>query len=87
MDAHAGLRLCYGHTTKSGFLVKMSICNKDIVTEDINGLIICPNVQKSSDYAKKSQVNKNKNICFINQELAGFEPTGKYPIDVLVKTI
>ena len=41
-------------TTKSGFLVKMSICNKDIVTEDINGLIICPNVQKSSDYAKKS---------------------------------
>ena len=53
-DAHAGLRLCNGHTTKSGFLVKMSICNKDIVTEDINGLIICPNVQKSSDYAKKS---------------------------------
>ena len=22
-------------------------------------------------------VNKNKNICFINQELAGFEPIGK----------
>ena len=53
MDAHAGLRLCYGHTIKPGFLVKMSICNKDIVIEDINGLIICPNVQKSSDYAKK----------------------------------
>ena len=31
----------------------MSMCNKDIVIEDINGLIICPNVQKSSDYAKK----------------------------------
>ena len=73
MDAHAGLRLCYGHTTKSDYLVKMSICNKDIVIEDVNGLIICPNVQKSSDYAKK---NKNKDICFINQELAGFEPTG-----------
>ena len=53
-DAHAGLRLCYGHTTKPGFLVKMSICNKDIVIEDINGLIICPNVKKSSDYAKKN---------------------------------
>ena len=31
----------------------MSICNKDIVIEDINGLIIYLNVQKSSDYAKK----------------------------------
>ena len=32
----------------------MSICIKDIVIEDINGLIIYPNVQKSSDYAKKN---------------------------------
>ena len=52
-DQSARMRLCYGHTTKSGFLVKMSISNKDIVIEDINGLIICSNVQKSSDYAKK----------------------------------
>ena len=65
----------------------MSICNKDIVIKDVNGLIICPNVQKSSDYAKKIKVNKNKDICFINQELAGFEPTGKCAIDALVKTI
>ena len=36
---------------------------------------------------KKNKVNKNKNICFINQDLAGFEPTGKCLIDVLVKTI
>ena len=36
---------------------------------------------------KKSKVNKNRNICFINQELVGFEPTGKCLIDVLVKTI
>ena len=36
---------------------------------------------------KKYKVNKNKNICFINQDLAGFEPTGKCLIDVLVKTI
>ena len=30
---------------------------------------------------------KNKTICFINHNLVGFEPTGKCPIDVLVKTI
>ena len=91
MDAHAGLRLCYGHTTKPGCLLKMSIFNKDIVIEDINGLIICPNVQKSSKNHQIMQKNLNliriKNICFINQKLAGFEPTGKCPIDVLVKTI
>ena len=29
---------------------------------------------------------KNKKTCFINQDLVGFEPTGKCPIDVLVKT-
>ena len=46
---------------------------------------MCSNNPKLSDYAKKkkkkkkkkSKVNKNKNICFINQDLAGFEPTGK----------
>ena len=40
---------------------------------------MCSNVPKLSDYEKKkkSKVNKNKNICFINQDLAGFEPTGK----------
>ena len=47
---------------------------------------MCSNVSKFSDYAKKSYVSKNKNICFINQDLVGFEPTGKCPIDVLVKT-
>ena len=64
------------------------------IIEDINRLIMCSNVPKLSDYAKKikSKVNKNKNICFINQDLAGFkptgfEPTGKCLIDVLVKTI
>ena len=49
---------------------------------------MCSNVPKLSDYAKKkSKVNKNKDISFINQDLAGFEPTGKCLIDVLVKTI
>ena len=54
---------------------------------------MCSNIPKLSDYAKKkkkkkkSKVNKNKNICLINQDLAGFEPTGKCLIDVLVKTI
>ena len=47
-----------------------------------------PNVPKLSDYAKKiSKVYKNENICFINLDLAGFEPTGKCLVDVLVKTI
>ena len=36
---------------------------------------------------KKSLLDKNKNICFIYQDLVGCEPTGKCPIDVLVKTI
>ena len=58
------------------------------IIEDINRLIVCSNVQKLSDYTKKkSKGNKNKNIFFINQDLAGFEPTGKCLIDLLVKTI
>ena len=52
MDVHAGLRLCYGQTTKSGFLVTMPKCNKDIVIEDIHELTIFSNDQKLSDYAK-----------------------------------
>ena len=86
MDVHAGLRLCYGHTTKSGFLVTMPKCNKDIVIEDIHELTIFSNDQKLSDNAKKSNVKRIKRIL-INQELVGFEPTCKGPIVVLVKTI
>ena len=43
--------------------------------------------KKKKKKKKKTKVNKNKNICLINQDLAGFEPTGKCLIDVLVKTI
>ena len=60
MDVHAGLRLCYGHTTKSGFLVTMPKCNKDIVIDDIHELTIFSNDQKLSDYAKKSNVKRIK---------------------------
>ena len=43
------------------------------------------NKTKTICFIKK---NKNKNICFINQDLPGFEPTGRCLIlDVLVKTI
>ena len=59
MDVHAGLRLSYGHTTKSGFLVTMPKCNKDIVIEDIviediHELTIFSNNQKLSDNATKN---------------------------------
>ena len=66
---------------------------KSYIIEDINGLIMCSNVPKLSDYAKKKKKkvnyrkNNNKNICFINQDLTGFEPTGECHIDLLVKTI
>ena len=86
MDVHAGLRLCYGHTTKSGFLVTMPKCYKDIVIEDIHELTIFSNNQKLSDNAKKSNVKRIKKIL-INQELVGFEPTCKGPIVLLAKTI
>ena len=36
---------------------------------------------------KNLKLIRIKNIGFINQDLVGFEPTGKCAIDVLVKTI
>ena len=35
----------------------MPICNKDIVIENINGLIICSNAPKLMDYAKMNKKN------------------------------
>ena len=44
------------------------------------------NVQKLSEYTKKNVklIRIKKNICLINHDLAGFEPTGTCPVVVLV---